>query len=57
MEKIIVRLKKIKEASLLDLVDGKRLVWLMKRVIIEQDKRIEKLEQDLLDLKIINGLK
>ena len=57
MEKTIVRLKKIKEANLLDLVGGKRLVWLMKKAIIEQDKRIEKLEQDLLDLKIINGLK
>lgn len=36
----INRLKEIKEASVTDLVGGKNLVWLMKKIILEQNERI-----------------
>jgi len=45
------RLKEIKEASALDLVGGKNLIWLMKKIIIEQDERIEQLELKVAELR------
>ncbi len=47
----INRLKEIKEASVADLVDGENLVWLMKKIIIEQNERIEQLEFKVSELR------
>jgi len=40
----IDQLKRIKEASLKDLLEGQNFVWLMKKIIIEQNDRINSLE-------------
>jgi uncharacterized protein YbcI len=47
----INRLKEIKEASVTDLVGGENLVWLMKKIIIEQNERIEQLEFKVAELR------
>jgi hypothetical protein len=47
----INRLKEIKEASVTDLVGGENLVWLMKKIIIEQNERIEQLELKVAELR------
>jgi len=47
----IDRLKEIKEASVTDLVGGENLVWLMKKIIIEQNERIEQLEFKVAELR------
>lgn len=47
----INRLKEIKEASVIDLVGGKNLVWLMKKIILEQNERIEQLEFKVAELR------
>lgn len=47
----INRLKRIKEASVTDLVGGENLVWLMKKIIIEQDERIGELEFKVAEIR------
>lgn len=47
----INRLKAIKEASVTHLVGGKNLVWLMKKIILEQNERIEQLELKVPELR------
>ena len=47
----INRLKAIKEASVTDLVGGENLVWLMKKIILEQNERIEQLEFKVAELR------
>ena len=44
-------LKEIKEASVTDLVGGKNLVWLMKKIIIKQNERIEQLEFKVAEMR------
>jgi hypothetical protein len=47
----INRLEAIKEASVTDLVGGENLVWLMKKIILEQNERIEQLELKVAELR------
>jgi len=47
----IDRLKTIKEASAIDFHSGKRLFWLMKKILIEQDERINELEFKIAELR------
>lgn len=47
----INRLKGIKEASVTDLVGGENLVWLMKKIILEQNERIEQLKFKVAQLR------
>jgi hypothetical protein len=44
-------LRAIKEASVTDLVGGENLVWLMKKIILEQNERIEQLELKVAELR------
>ena len=41
------KLEEIKACNVFDLIGGKRLIWLMKRIILNQEKRIAELEFDL----------
>lgn len=47
----INRLRAIKEASVTDLVGGENLIWLMKKIILEQNERIEQLELKVTELR------
>lgn len=47
----INRLKGIREASVTDLLDGENMVWLMKKIIIEQEERIVRLEVKVAEMR------
>jgi hypothetical protein len=46
----IQRLESITEANVLDLVGNKKILWLMKRIILDQEERIRDLEFEVADL-------
>ena len=46
----IQRLESIAEANVLDLVGNKKILWLMKRIILDQEERIRNLEFEVADL-------
>ena len=43
-EIFVKELKKIDEASVMDLVGGKKIFWVMKKIILDQQKRLDELE-------------
>jgi len=50
-EVYVKELKKIDEASALDMTGGKGMIWIMKKIILDQQKRLNELEFYVAELK------